>query len=202
MIATASKSRKFVGVAGLVTAGALFGGMVAMNTSASATTSATPSPTTSTAKPTLPGLPGDGKFKNDQSPTSVRPDEKALSASDAAKVKAAAESAVPGGTVYRVEADGDGSAFEAHMTKADGTEVTVKLDANFKNAKVEAGMGDGGPQHGPNGRPQHGPNGGPVGDNDGDGPFGKGPAGDNDGDGPGAPGGANPAPSASSSAIQ
>ncbi|WP_238164616.1 hypothetical protein [Kribbella pittospori] len=36
---------------------------------------------------------------------------------------------------YLVEGDvrqSDGAKYEVHMTKADGTEITVKLDANFK----------------------------------------------------------------------
>jgi hypothetical protein len=36
--------------------------------------------------------------------------------------------------------------YEAHMTKADGTEVTVKLDKNFKVTAVESGMGKGDPK--------------------------------------------------------
>ena len=49
--------------------------------------------------------------------------------------------AVPGGTIQRVENDAEGSTYEAHMTKADGSEVTVKLDANFKVTSVEPRMG-------------------------------------------------------------
>jgi hypothetical protein len=36
--------------------------------------------------------------------------------------------AVPGGTVYRVETDSGDGTYEAHMSKADGTLVTVKFD--------------------------------------------------------------------------
>lgn len=81
----------------------------------------------------------------------VRPDEKTISAAIAAKLRAAALKAVPGGTVYRVETDAGDAAYEAHMTKADGTLVTVKLDQNLKVTKVEAGMGQGDPA--PPGRP-------------------------------------------------
>jgi hypothetical protein len=50
--------------------------------------------------------------------------EQALSAAVAAKVKAAAAAKVPGGTVERVETDVDhGSPYEAHVRKADGTEL-------------------------------------------------------------------------------
>lgn len=44
------------------------------------------------------------------------------------------------------------------MTKSDGTEVTVKLDKNFKVTAVEDGMGKGDPQ--PSGQ-QGGPGAGP-----------------------------------------
>jgi hypothetical protein len=60
-------------------------------------------------------------------------------------LKAAALKAVPGGTVYRVETDADGASYEAHMTKADGTRVTVKFDKSFKVTRVEDGMGGAGP---------------------------------------------------------
>jgi hypothetical protein len=53
------------------------------------------------------------------------------------KVKAAALGAVSGGTIERVETDAEGSLYEAHMTKADGTHVTVKVDSNFKVTSVE-----------------------------------------------------------------
>jgi uncharacterized membrane protein YkoI len=58
--------------------------------------------------------------------------EAALPADVAAKVKAAAEAKVPGGTVERVETDVDhGSPYEAHVRKSDGTELEVLVDTNF-----------------------------------------------------------------------
>jgi hypothetical protein len=47
--------------------------------------------------------------------------------------------------VYRVETDAGDAAYEAHMTKADGSLVTVKFDKNLKVIKVETGMGQGDP---------------------------------------------------------
>ncbi len=55
----------------------------------------------------------------------------------------AALKAVPGDTVVRVETD---AAHEAHLTKADGTRVTVKLDKSFALVKVEDGLGLGDPR--------------------------------------------------------
>src|SRR3954447_9169541 len=61
-----------------------------------------------------------------------RGDETLLTGDALAKVTAIAEAKVPGGTVVRVETDADGnSTYEAHMTKADGTPVTVYVDDGF-----------------------------------------------------------------------
>jgi uncharacterized membrane protein YkoI len=58
--------------------------------------------------------------------------EKLLTGDTAAKVEAAAKAKVPGGTIERVETDADtGSAYEAHVRKADGSEVIVYVDAGF-----------------------------------------------------------------------
>lgn len=65
--------------------------------------------------------------------------EKLLTGDTAAKVKAAAEAKVSGGTVERVENDADSSSpYEAHVTKADGSEVVVLVDANFNVTAVNA----------------------------------------------------------------
>jgi uncharacterized membrane protein YkoI len=66
----------------------------------------------------------------------------------AATLKAKALAAVPGGTVYRVETDAGDAAYEAHMAKADGTEVTVKFAKDLTVTAVEAGMGQGDPAPG------------------------------------------------------
>jgi hypothetical protein len=120
-----------------VIAGAIIGGTVL---SGAATTSPSPTAPSSTSS----SAPGAGEKAPNRQSTPVRGDEKAVTADQAAKLKAAALKAVPGGTVYRVETDGDGDAYEAHMTKADGSPVTVKFDENFAVVKVEEGMGPGG----------------------------------------------------------
>ena len=71
-------------------------------------------------------------------------------------MKAAALAAVPGATMIRVETDSAGSPYEAHLTKADGTDVTLKLDASFKVTATQSGFGGGpgGDGHGgPGGMP-------------------------------------------------
>jgi hypothetical protein len=57
------------------------------------------------------------------------------------KATAAALAAVPGATVLRVETDAEGSPYEAHMRKADGSQVTVKFDSDFKVTTIEEGRG-------------------------------------------------------------
>ncbi|MEA2405512.1 MAG: hypothetical protein QOE08_2159, partial [Thermoleophilaceae bacterium] len=62
-----------------------------------------------------------------------------LTGDTAAKVKAAAEAKVPGGTVERVENDADSSSpYEAHVQKADGSQVVVLVDKSFTATAVNA----------------------------------------------------------------
>jgi hypothetical protein len=65
--------------------------------------------------------------------------ETVLTGDTADKVTAAALAAVPGGTIERVENDAEGATYEAHMTKADGSHVTVKLDSSFTVTSTEQG---------------------------------------------------------------
>lgn len=68
-----------------------------------------------------------------------RSDETVLTGDAASKVAAAAQAKVSGGTIVRVETDADGNAaYEAHMTKADGTPVTVYVDKSFNVVSVES----------------------------------------------------------------
>jgi len=80
-----------------------------------------------------------------------RPQETALTGDTAAKVRAAALAEVPGGTVERIENDGDGNAaYEAHITKADGSRITVYVNQQFEVVSTEAGRDHG--RGGPGGR--------------------------------------------------
>jgi hypothetical protein len=67
--------------------------------------------------------------------------ETPLTGSDLAKATAAPNAAVPGATIDRPETDADGDTYEVHMTKSDGSQVTVKLDANFVVTKTVTGKG-------------------------------------------------------------
>jgi uncharacterized membrane protein YkoI len=81
-----------------------------------------------------------------------------LTGETAQKVKYAALAKVKGGTVMRLEADGpQGSKYEAHVRKADGTPVLVLVDKDFKVTDVRTFRGfPGGPRDG-RGFPGHGP---------------------------------------------
>ena len=68
-----------------------------------------------------------------------RSDETLLTGDTASKVEAAARAKVPNGTIVRVETDADGNAaYEAHMTKADGTPVTAYVNKQFEVVSVES----------------------------------------------------------------
>jgi len=149
--AASRRNRRLAGAVGLLLVGGIAGGAMAATSSASAAGTTT-SPTAVT-----PGPPSRGNTA-----TPVRPGEKAEAGTDLAALKAAALKAVPGGTVYRVETDADGSTYEAHMTKADGTLVTVKFDKSLAVTAVQAGMGAGGPG-GPGGAHPDGQGGPPGG---------------------------------------
>jgi hypothetical protein len=143
------RSKRLVGAVGLLLAGGIAGGALAATSSASAADSTA---STLAAPLTAPAATGPGRPADTATP--VRAGEKALTGTDLATAKAAALKAVPGGTVFRVETDADGATYEAHMTKADGTHVTVKFDKSFGVTAIQTGMGAGGPG---------GPGGGPAG---------------------------------------
>jgi hypothetical protein len=91
---------------------------------------------TTTTTPSAPSAPSAQQPWGHQ-----RSDETVLTGDTASKVTAAAEAAVPGGAVIRVETDADGNAlYEAHMTNADGTPVTVYVDKDFNVVSTDSGM--------------------------------------------------------------
>ncbi len=79
---------------------------------------------------TRPDKPGGHRGRNGKT-------EEALSSDVAAKVKAAALAKVPGATFERAETDVDhGSPYEAHLRKADGTELEVLVNKDFQVTAV------------------------------------------------------------------
>ena len=131
------RGRTVGAAAGLLAAGLVAGGILAGTLGASAATT----DTTTTPSAATPGQPP----ANAKSSTPVRSDEKSVSTDLAAQLTTKAEAAVAGGTVYRVETDAGDAAYEVHMTKADGSLVTVKFDKNLAVTAVEDGMGKGDP---------------------------------------------------------
>jgi hypothetical protein len=98
---------------------------------ANAATSGSSSSTTSSTTPSAQGGQGGqgGHTVNGKAETALTGDTKA-------KVEAAALKKVAG-TVERVETNVDSSApYEAHITKADGTEVEVQVNSDFTVAAV------------------------------------------------------------------
>jgi hypothetical protein len=136
---TRGRKRRWAGAVGLLAAGVISGGVLASALSASASTSAASSSTAS------PASSGDARAPGSGGAQPVRSDEKSVSSATAAALRAAALKAVAGGTVYRIETDAGDGVSEVHMTKADGSLVTVKFDKNLKVTKVESGMGAGDP---------------------------------------------------------
>ena len=104
------------------------------STTSTTTTSTATVPAATAPAPGAPGGHGPWGGGGGQ-----RSDETLLTGDTASKVTAAAQAEVPGGTIVRVETDADGNAlYEAHMTKADGTPVTVYVDAQFAVVSVES----------------------------------------------------------------
>jgi hypothetical protein len=110
------------------------GGSYGLASAASGTGTAS---TTTTTTPVVVAAPSTGTTA--QTPWGhQRSDETPLTGDALAKVTAIAKEKVPGGTIVRVETDADGhAAYEAHMTKADGTPVTVYVDSSFQFVSME-----------------------------------------------------------------
>jgi hypothetical protein len=128
--------------------GASFVGSASAQTSDTSTTASTAAPDATTAPASTPATaapsgskPARGNFdpsKGGHVANGIT--EVVLTGDTADKVTAAAKAAVPGATIQRVENDAEGAVYEAHMVKADGSLVTVKLGADFKVTSVEDGM--------------------------------------------------------------
>jgi hypothetical protein len=119
----------------LVTGAAVAAAAVGGASIASATTngSSTASSSPSAAQPPRPGFDpskGGHRFGGET--------ETLLTGDVAKKVRAAALAKVAG-TVERVETNVDDSVpYEAHIRKADGTEVTVEVDKDYSVASVQS----------------------------------------------------------------
>jgi hypothetical protein len=124
-------------LAGTTLMGGALGAALLNGTATAASSTSTTAPAASSASPSNGGAPADPSLGGHVGANGTR--EELLTGDTAEKVKAAALAAVPGGTIERVETDAEGSPYEAHMTKADGTHVTVKVDSNFTVTSTEDG---------------------------------------------------------------
>jgi len=141
----AGMPRRWLGAAGLIGAGLLAGGILAGSQIAGAATgsSSTDSNTASSTASSSNSSNANGGAPMDPAKMTHGPGETLLTGTAAQKATAAAKAAVPGATIIRVETDSGGAAYEAHMKKADGTYVTVKMDSNFKVTSTISGFGPG-----------------------------------------------------------
>ncbi len=119
--------KRWAGGAGLVAVGLVTGGVLAGTVSASAEEAGT----TGTS-------------------VSASTDEQPLTGDTKTKVEAAVLAAYPGATIDRSETD-DGGVYEAHITTADGDELTVEVGEDFTVTGTETG-GRGGGHHGGGGQ--------------------------------------------------
>ena len=133
---------------GLVFAGVVAGGVLAGTLGASAATGTAPAGEGSGYGMGAEGTHCAPPAGDNHGPRPPRGDEKPLSPSLSASLKAKALAAVPGGKVDRVTPGHGDAAYEAHVTKADGTKVRVEFDKNQKLLRIETGPPKGGPGQG------------------------------------------------------
>jgi hypothetical protein len=108
-------------------AAAALGGAVIANAASTSTTTTASSGSTATRQAPPPRDPSMGGHQANGKT------EQLLTGDTASKVEAAAKAKVPGATIERVENDVDtGSPYEAHMRKADGSEVIVYVNSSFE----------------------------------------------------------------------
>jgi hypothetical protein len=136
-----SSNKRRASLARVAAAGAIVFGLAAGSYGIASAASGSASSTTSSSSAAVQALPAASAPSppSAQNPWGAqRSDETLLTGDTATKVREAALAKVPGGTIVRVETDADGhAAYEAHMTKADGTPVTVYVDQQFNVVSVE-----------------------------------------------------------------
>jgi hypothetical protein len=136
------KARNTLGAITALGALALGGSALADAASSGSKSSSSSAPSSSPSAPSTQGRPpGQGRPPNGgargRHVGANGKQEQALSGDVAAKVKAAAEKKLPGGTLERVETDVDhGSPYEAHIRKSDGTELEVLVNESFEVTAV------------------------------------------------------------------
>lgn len=97
----------------------------------------------STTTATTAAVPAKAPSNVDPATLSHGPGETLVTGANLATLTKAALTAVPGSTVIRAETDSGGAAYEVHLTKADGSGVTVKFDSSFNVTATQDGFGSG-----------------------------------------------------------
>ena len=119
--------RAWVRTAALVGGGVVAGGILAGTVTA---TAADDEPRTGNGVAAEDGRDRDGRGSGGRSGGGPGAGEEELTGDTAESVEAAVLQEYPDATVERLETDADG-VYEAHITTADGGEVTVELDEDF-----------------------------------------------------------------------
>ena len=131
-------------VTGALATGSLLGAAGIASAVTSSPTTAT-SGSSSTAAPAAgTGTPPAGARQGNPATMTHGPGETLLTGTQLEQAKAAATAAVPGATVIRAETNSSGGyPYEVHLSKTDGTDVTVELDSGFKVITTISGFGAG-----------------------------------------------------------
>jgi hypothetical protein len=123
------KSVAAIAVAVGIAAGSYGAASAATGSGSSSSGSSTAAPATFAAAAAPTGQAPWGRQRSDETP---------LTGTALSKVEAIAKAKVPNGTIVRVETDADGNAaYEAHMTRSDGTPMTVYVNKDFEFVSVE-----------------------------------------------------------------
>ena len=133
-------TKKILGLRSVITGGAVILA-TGLGTAGVASAATTHSTTTSTSHLTVRTSTPTGIAPGNPASLTHGPGETLLTGTDLTSAVAAANAAVPDATVVRAETDSAGSPYEVHMLKADGTYVTVKLNASFTVTSIEKGFG-------------------------------------------------------------
>jgi hypothetical protein len=142
MISSVKKGVVTLAVLGAIAVGASAAAGAASNSSGSANSGTANSGTASSQGVATQGsAAAPSRPPADPATMSHGPGETLLTDGTADKVKQAALDKVPGATVIRIETDSEGSPYEAHLRKSDGTEVTVKVDKDYNATDVQSGFG-------------------------------------------------------------
>ena len=137
------KNLRRVLVTGGLAAGTMLGAAgIASAATSTSTTATAGSSSTATTPPT--GAPPAGAPRGNPATMTHGPGETLLTGTQLQQATAAAAAAAPGATVIRAETNSSGDyPYEVHLSKSDGTDVTVELDANFKVITTISGFGAG-----------------------------------------------------------